>query len=920
MKMKTIYCTVILLIITVYTGSAQKTITLNVQNIPANDLFRMIESQGGCTVFCNPADIDTLLLSVQCRNILPEEALVQALRGSPLQVSSFADKYLFVVKDQKIVTSIASNFFEKSTFHIEPPEQLLSLEISKEEQKAISENKVYNIGEENLRSRLDRAVLTGVITYSDSKTKEPVIGAVVFTEDMRYTATTDVSGFYLLRLPTGRHKLIIKGIELKEAQRNVNIFSDGKLDIELDEERYAIEEVVVTSDRHAKIRSTIIGVERMTINEIKNVPTVFGETDVMRVIMMLPGVKTAGEASSGINVRGGSTDQNLILFNGSTIYNPTHLFGLFSAFNPDLVKEIELYKSSIPTKYGGRISSVLEVSGREGNKEKFSGQASLGLLTSRVTLEGPIGEKSSIIVGGRTTYSNWLFGLLPENSGYNDGKASFYDLNAIIDHKFSEKDNLYVSGYYSRDRFSFTENEKYEYTNANTSFKWRHMFNDKVIGTLTGSYDHYDYVTESNTTQYNAYKMTFGINQCFGNYNLTAYLSDKHSLEFGINGILYNLHPGKIGPGNENSLINPDKVQNERAIESAIYLTERWNISSELSLDVGIRYSMFNVVGPRSYNLYNPQELPSNRSKTETKQAEDWKIFQTYHNPEFRFSARYAFSGDFSIKAGVNTLTQYIHKLSNTTIMSPTDTWKLSDVNIKPQRGMQIAAGIYKNFRNNMIETSVEGYYKTMSDYLDYRGGAVLSMNHTIETDVISTSGKSYGVEVMISKHRGDLNGWISYAYSRALLRQDDPRESKPVNKGEWYAAHYDKPHEFKLVGNYKITNRYSISLNCDYSTGRPITLPTAKIDYAGIDYSLYSQRNQYRIPDFFRMDFAFNIGASHNLTMLTHSTISIGVYNLTGRENAYSVYYISENGLLNGYKMAIFGAPIPYISYNIKF
>jgi len=916
MRIKTL-CTLFLLLAVVCTGYAQNSVTLNVLNVPANDVFRMIETQSGYTIFCNPADIDSLFLSVHCQNVPPEEALAQALKETPLQISSF-EKYLFILKDQVITTSITSNFFENRALPKNPSEDISLFGLSPVEQKASSENRVYFIGNENSPNVSNRAALTGIVT--DTDTGEPIIGVVLYTEDTRYTATTDAFGFYSLRLPIGRQKILIRGMGMKETQRNVSIFSDGKLNIELESEVYSLREVVVTSERHARVRSTSIGVERVRINEIKNIPTVFGESDVIKIVMMLPGVKTVGEASSGFNVRGGSTDQNLILFNGGTIYNPTHLFGFFSAFNPDLVREIELYKSSIPAKYGGRISSVLEITGREGNKKEFTGQASLGLLTSRVTLEGPIGEKTSFIVGGRTTYSDWLFRLLPEKSGYKDGSAGFYDLNAIIDHKFSDKNNLSVSGYHSHDHFKFESNEKYEYTNTSTSFKWRHVFNSKFTSTLSGGYDHYDYKTKTNHNPYDAYRLAFGINQYFGKLDFTAYLNEKHTLDFGINSILYDLNPGKFDPNHEESLVVPDKIQNERAIESTIYLAEKWDISPELSINAGLRYSIFNAIGPREYNLYDPKTLPDLTSVIKTEEAENWKIFKTYHNPEFRLSARYAFSNDFSIKAGVNTLSQYIHKLSNTTIMSPTDTWKLSDINIKPQRGMQVAVGIYKNFMNNIVETSIEGYYKTMNNYLDYRSGAVLSMNHHIETDVISTSGKSYGVELMIKKNQGKLNGWASYTYSRAMLRQDDPLVENPVNNGDWYMADYDKPHEFKFIGNYKFTQRYSVSLNCDYSTGRPITLPTSKFEYAGGEYAFYSERNQYRIPDFFRIDIAFNIGASHHLTLLTHSTISFGVYNVTGRKNAYSVYYLAENGRLNGYKMAIFGAPIPYVSYNIKF
>ena len=916
MKLKTL-CTLCLLLAAVYTANAQKSVTLNVHNVAANDIFRMIESQSEYTIFCNPKDIDTLFLSVQCQNVLPEVALMQALGGTPLKVSAY-EKYLFILKNQVIATSITGDFFENTTRREISANDTPLIDLSPVEKKATSENRLYVIGNENLPNPSERATLTGVVTYVN--TGEPVVGVVLYTEDIRFTATTDAFGFYSLRLPTGRQKVLIKGMGMKDTQRNLDIFSDGKLNVELEEEVYSLREIVIVSERHMRVRNTNLGVERVQINEIKNIPTAFGESDVIKIVMMLPGVKTVGEASSGFNVRGGSTDQNLILFNGGTIYNPTHLFGFFSAFNPDLVREIELYKSSIPAKYGGRISSVLEIAGREGNKKEFTGQASLGLLTSRVTLEGPIGKNTSFILGGRTTYSNWLFRSLPEKSGYRDGDAGFYDLNAILDHKLSDKDNLYISGYYSHDRFSFESAEKYEYTNANASLKWRHVFNSRFTGTLTGGYDHYDYETKTNDNPFDAYKLAFGINQYFGKMDFTVYLNEKHTLDFGINSILYNLNPGKFDPNHQESLIIADKVQDEKAIESAIYLAEKWDISPEFSLNIGLRYSIFNAVGPREYNLYDPQSLPSLTSVVGTKEAAEWKIFKTYHNPEFRFSARYAFSNDFSIKAGINTLSQYIHKLSNTTIMSPTDTWKLSDVNIKPQRGMQVAAGIYKNFMNNIIETSIEGYYKTMNDYLDYRGGAVLSMNHYIETDVISTSGKSYGVELMVKKNQGKLNGWASYAYSRAMLRQDDPLIHRPVNNGDWYAADYDKPHEFKFVGNYKFTQRYSISLNCDYSTGRPITLPTSKFEYAGGEYAFYSERNQYRIPDFFRLDFSFNIAPSHHLTLLTHSTVSIGVYNLTGRKNAYSVYYIAENGVLNGYKMAIFGAPIPYISYNIKF
>ena len=895
---------------------AQQRVTLNFERQPVNEIFRSIEQQSGYAIFCNPSDMDSLLLTVRCMDETLESALNQAFEGTSFHVSVYKDRFVFILKDKQLHTQLPENYF---TTHVRQNEIMPGMLLNPLEQRATSENKVYIIGDEKSQPVPERVRLTGAMT--DFRTGEPIVGAMILVENnMTMAAVTDAFGFYSLQLPSGRQRLAIRGVGLKETQRQVMLYGDGKLDIELEEQIYSLHEVVVTAERMSAIQSTSIGMERLKVKDIKNIPTVFGEIDVIRVVLMLPGVKAVGEASSGFNVRGGSTDQNLILFNNGTIYNPTHLFGFFSAFNPDLIKEMELYKSSIPAKYGGRISSVLDINGREGNKKEFTGSASLGLLTSRVTLEGPIGKNTSFILGGRTTYSDWILGMLPDDSEYKDGKAGFYDLNLIVDHKASDRDNLYISGYHSHDRFQFTPNDRYEYNNMNASAKWRRLFSDRLSGTFIAGYDHYDYKMFMAENPANAYSLRFDIDQGFARFDFTAYTDKNHTVDFGLGNILYSLNPGKYLPYTPESFAVPDIMQKEKALESSIYLSDQWDITPAFSINAGIRYSMFNAMGERTYNIYDPAFLPQENTVIERKEAKAGNIVKTWQYPEVRLSARYIFNHDLSVKAGVNTLSQYIHKLSNTTIMSPTDTWKLSDANIKPQTGMQAAFGIYKNFNDNLIETSVEVYFKTMKDYLDYRSGAILSMNHHIETDVINTKGRAYGIELMLKKTQGKLNGWLSYSYSRTELRQHDPRVEKPVNNGNWYPASYDKPHDLKLAGNYKFTQRYSVSLNCEYSTGRPITLPTSKYEYKGGEFIYYSERNQYRIPDFFRLDFSFNIEPSHHLTLLTHSTISFGVYNLTGRKNAYSVYYTAQDGVISGYQMAIFGAPIPYASYNIRF
>jgi outer membrane receptor for ferrienterochelin and colicin len=655
------------------------------------------------------------------------------------------------------------------------------------------------------------------------------------------------------------------------------------------------------------------------VGDIKNMPMVFGELDILKVVAALPGVKSSGDISSGFNVRGGATDQNLILYNDGTIFNPTHLFGLFSAFNPDIVRDMELYKSSIPTRYGGRISSVLDIRSREGNKKAFTGSGSLGLLTSRLTLEGPLWkDRTSLIVGARTTYSDWLLSLLPEKSGYKNGSADFWDINTSLSHRFNERNNLFIDGYYSQDRFRFEEYEDYDYRNANASVKWRRVINNRSLGIFSVGYDHYDHSTRNTKNEATAYNLDFGIDQLFAKADFTIQTGDNHSLGFGLNAQYYDMKPGSFSPWGENSIVAPQTLQNERALESALYLSDKWTVTDQLEVDYGLRWSMFNALGPRDYTRYNPNYLPSEGTITE--QGHKNGVLKTYTGPDFRLSARYSIADDLSVKMGVNSLRQYIHKISNNTVMSPTDTWKLSDINIGPQKGVQYSMGLYKDLRNRFVEITLEGYYKTIEDYLDYRSGARLMMNPNIEQALQVTRGRAYGIELMIRRIEGKLNGWASYTWSRTELRQDDPRIPLPTNGGNWYPADFDKPHEVKVVANYRFTHRYSISVNADYATGRPITLPIAKYNYAGGEYLFYSNRNEHRVPDYFRLDFSINIEPSHHLTLLTHSMFSIGVYNLTGRKNAHSVYYKQEAGKVRGYKLSIFGAPIPYISYNIKF
>ena len=704
---------------------------------------------------------------------------------------------------------------------------------------------------------------------------------------------------------------------------------------------HELAEIVVVGGRPSVVNNMMMGSEKFKPLLLKNIPSAFGESDIMKMVLTLPGVTTVGEATSGYNVRGGSTDQNLILFNGATVFNPYHLFGLFSSFNSDAVEDVELFKSSIPVEYGGRISSVLKVTSKEANMQKFTGSASIGALTSKANVEIPIvKDHVSLLLNGRTTYSDWILKMIPKKSGYKDGKANFHDLGGVLTWKLSDLHRLKLYGYWSKDKFSFLSDDNYGYQNLNVSAEWRSILGKGITATVSAGLDHYDYYNENLGTPSMAARLSFGIDQLWGKLHFRQRLSEKQVLSYGLTLQHYNVQGGKYEPANASfpmnydktpydgewsslaysSYIKPDELQREKALESAAYIDYECPLTEKLTVSAGLRYSMFNALGPRDVNHYADGELPSERTWLETRH--ETGIIKTYHAPELRLSARYSFQDNLSMKAGFNTIHQYIHKVSNTSIMSPTDTWKLSDLNIKPQNGWQAAAGIYHETADKKYEFSAEVYYKHIGDYLNYRSSAVLLMNHHLETDVISTKGRAYGLELQVKKPTGKVNGWVSYTFSRSQLRQDDKRVLTPLNNGEWYSSEYDRPHEVKAVVNLKFTERYSFSSNFNYATGRPTTLPAGRYYdmYHRRYMPYYSDRNKYRIPDYLRLDLAFNIEPTHKLTSFLHTSFSIGVYNALARKNAYNIYYVTEGNKIQGYKLSVFGTAIPFASINIRF
>ncbi|SKC12902.1 TonB-dependent receptor [Dyadobacter psychrophilus] len=897
----------------------EKKITMRLDSARFNDFVKQVESQTGYYFYYDASKFDSLTLDLDVKDLAIRDVLDQVFKGSEFEYSIDVQKRIYITQGQKIITQLIPGLFEpdlagdNGTIAYAGPEN-----DAKEKLLSTAESKLHEIGIKKHRITPGNSTITGYVR--NAVTGEPVIGAAVFITSPSIGVTTDALGLYALTIPRGKQIVRIKSTGMRETQRQVMLYSDGKLDIEMRESVIALKEVSVKAGMDKNVVGTQMGTVKLTIKNLKQVPTVFGETDLLRTVLTLPGIKSVGENSTGLNVRGGSTDQNLIQYNDAVIYNPSHLFGFFSAFNPDVLKDVELYKSTIPAKFGGRLASVLDISSRDGNKKKFVASGGIGLITGRLTLEGPlVKDKTSFLLGGRSTYSSWLIKTL-DNENYNKSSASFYDVNLHISHEINEKNSLFLTGYISDDRFRLYGDTLYTYQNQLASLKWKHTFNNRLYSVFTAAHTKYQYAMGAAGLPLNSFDLKFDINQSNFKADLSYVLHPKHTLDFGLSTIYYKLHPGSFQPKGPESLIVPDELEPEQGTESAIYIEDKFEVNPRLSITAGIRYSYYQYLGPRNVNTYVPGLPIEYIYQNGVKEYGSGKKIKSYGGPEYRASIRYSVFDNLSLKVSYNTLRQYIHLLTNTMTVSPTDIWKLSDNYVKPQIGDQISVGLYRNFRGNKVEVSLEGYYKNIQNFLDYKGGDSLIMNHNIEAAVLNTKAKAYGIEFMIKKMTGKLNGWLGYTYARTLLRAIDRESPDAPNDGNYYPSNYDKPHDFTLISNYRFSHRFSMSFNFTYSTGRPYTPPIGKYMIDGSQRVYYADRNQFRIPDYYRTDVSLNIEGNHRIKKLAHSSWTLAVYNVLGRKNPTSVYFQTVGGKVNGYQLSIFGQPIPTITYNFRF
>jgi hypothetical protein len=838
------------------------------------------------------------------------DLLTELLRGTSLYY--YIDKRGNVILTRNFAIKVSDNLNEGEGNYIPPSDYSRT-----EDNQKKNGNTYIDIGNPSERNKTGKVVISGYITNSD--TKEPVAGVTVYNQKLSAGAISNEFGFYSLSLPRGIHSLQFSFIGMREKMININLFGAGEMNVEMKSTLIPLKETVVSAQKNMILQRYEVGVEKINITSFRLSPTSLGESDIVKSVLLIPGVKSVGEGAAGFNVRGGSADQNLILLYGAPVYNASHFFGFFSAVNPDIIKDVTLYKGGIPSRYGGRISSVLDIGTVEGNGNEFAGSAGISPITTHLTLQGPlIKDTLSYILTGRTTYSNWIFGLI-ENPSYQESRASFYDLNGKVTYNINKSNKVEFASYLSHDTFQFGSDSLYKYDNNIFSLRWRHIFNSRFFSAFSLSNSFYKYEVSSYEYKPESFILSHNINSTGfrADFNWFRGISE---INFGLELNRYNVLPGSYIPATDSSLVTPDYIEKEKAWEGALYFEDKFILTDFLSVNAGIRISSYLSVGPSTVMVYRPGFSKSRSSITDTLYFSKGEVSSIYGGPELRISLNFRTSDRNSIKINYNRTRQYIHLLSNTTSISPTDTWQLSDYNLKPQVGDQLGVGFYQIFGNNSIEASAEIYYKGIKNMADFKGGADLIMNEYIEQDVVNVNGKAYGVELLLKKTKGKLLFTAGYTYSKIFIRSPSTISEEIINEGKWFPANFDKPSDLVFTLNYLFSRRFSFSTNYTWSTGRPVTYPVATYNIYDDVLVHYSDRNKYRIPDYSRLDLSFNVAGSLRLRKIANPNWTFSVYNLLGRNNVYSVYFKREGEEINGYQLSIFASAIPSVTFSFDF
>ena len=764
-------------------------------------------------------------------------------------------------------------------------------------------------------------------TVYDNANNETLIGVSIYFPELNAGTSTNEYGFYSLTIPKGTYKIQISYLGFTSITEQITLTDNVTKNYKLNEEAESLGEIIIESDiEKLNVRTPQMSVNKLTSSTIKKIPVVLGEADIIKSLILLPGVTSAGEGASGFNVRGGAADQNLILLDEAIVFNSSHLFGFFSVFNPDVIKDVKLYKGGIPARFGGRLSSVLDIYQKEGNSKEFNLTGGIGLVSSRLLAEGPIEkEKSSFVVAGRASYAHLFLPLFD-----NDNKAYFYDLNSKINYRFNDRNNVFLSTYFGKDVFGINDSFVNDYGNTVLNLRWNHLFSDKIFSNLSLIYSDYFYGL---TLDFVGFEWDSGITNFNLKYDFKHYLNEKFTLTYGINNIYIKFNPGEIIPNRADSGIQAEKLTDKYANEFAAYLAAEQKINDKLTVQYGVRFSNFTRLGQDEINVYadnNPVIYNEEFKRYESAEAigtESYSrsdVLASFQNFEPRLSLSYLLNNDTSIKMSYNRMAQYLHLLSNTNSPTPLDVWAPSGQFIKPQLLDQYALGYFKSIKNGDYSLETEVFYKDIQNRIDYINGANLVANNEIETVILNGQARAYGLEVLLKKNEGDFKGWLAYTLSRSEQQTLGRTPNEPgINSGEWYSTPFDKTHDISLNGSYELSKKWTFNANFLFQTGQPTNYPVGQYEISGLNVPIYddNRRNADRLPAYHRLDISATLTPEKNKNRRWQSEWVFGIYNLYGRQNAASINFSQNRETFRNeaVQTSIFGL-VPSVTYNFKF
>ena len=902
--------------VTLFAQKEQQLIHVRFENLPATAVCDSLSRLSGIRVFCNPDWLGVRKVTIIADSISVADAFAKVIEDTGLTISNWQGN-LVILPGVGLPAGLPKYTTKVPAADTSAPDNNA---VTESEEKYLTGRRAdvmqtLRIGKSG-GSPTGRAKVQGRIF--DEETGEPIPGATVFIAETKTGSVSDLNGFFAITLKPGNYNASFEYLGYAKKKYLLDVMSDGSFTVRLQKAVIQMKEVVVYGDRQVNLKTKDPGLDKIAMKAIKELPMMMGERDILKISGLMPGIVTAGEGSAGLNVRGGGSDQNAFYINKIPIYNTSHLFGFFPAFNSDIIRDFSIYKGYIPAQFGGRLSSVFNIVSRQGNRKRFMIHGGLSPVAGNLVIEGPLKKDTcSVLLSARSTYSDWILGRV-KDPDIRNSSTSFNDFSAAINYDL-HKSQLSLFAYHSNDSFRFSELNEYKYSNNGMSLGFSHSYSNMLRGEFSLVASQYSFSTIDKQMASSAYSHAYDLGHYETRADFTHRLGEKHSIEYGAGFVLYQLARGTVSPYGEQSLRNIVELGNEQGSEASAYLSDSYELNTWLTITAGLRYAVYAPLGPQTVYTYFDNTPSDIRYIEDTLHFAKNKPVIWYHEPDIRAAVNLTTDANGSVKIAFNQMHQNLFMLSPTVTIAPNTQWKLADYHITPSRSNQVSVGVFRNLPVSGLEASAEIYYKNIQGFPEFRDGADFLNQPLVESSVLQGKQNSWGLEFFLKRSLHKLDGWISYTYSRSKVKVDGGEAWNRINNGEIYPANYDIPHVLNIVLNYHFTRRITFSSVVVYQSGKPVTYPVSVYYVNGLPVLDYSSRNAYRIPDYFRTDCSLTFEGNLKKKKLLHNSLVLSLYNAFGRDNAYSVYFTTENGKIKSYQYSVIGVPILTATWQFK-